>query len=427
MFKIKSIYAFAITGLLICPSIDAASNYKQSVRELQSAGLLKTDVTGSPNANVSRKELMILMSRMLNIIEKKDLEIEKVKEANASLLMMLEEVQETVESNEEEIETLDQADSLKVQVRGYFDTEYARKRSGQANGTSLHSASFDQHHTSLFFEAEKGDFKFFSEMEWEHSGTKKVQERSWMQWTKDDTFKIKAGQMLSPTYWNLNHYPNVALSINRPLLTRNFLPLQVTGLSILGSQVSDNKGWSYQAYIGNGSDQKTNGRDNDSTSSFGQKVMYSFDKLDLLDVTLHHYEDTRINDLDGNAIGAGKGEYEAWQWEVQAQLDNWGLLAAYAKSDIDDTTRLTGQVEASSWYVMPSFKLNERSRLYARFEEFDGDKSLVSGSDRDVTLYGYNYRPIPSVSLKLEYINRNYDTVGRPDDKEIWSAVSISF
>ena len=123
----------------------------------------------------------------------------------------IEELEENQEIQMEELESLDQKLDLQVHFNGYFDLKAVDYK---ARGDQRKD-SFDQHHTALFIDIRKGRTQFFAEMEWEHAGKSLKQERAWVRYESGFGLNLKAGHFFAPTHWNLNHYPTIALSIDR--------------------------------------------------------------------------------------------------------------------------------------------------------------------------------------------------------------------
>ncbi len=373
--------------------------------------------------------MSVTLNRLLRIIQEKDARIRALEDNKGggtvpagSVQDQIDGIRDLAEANEEEVENIQESRVVEFKIHGYFDQEF---KNIQTEGFNTPD-SFDQHHFELMFEMEKGDYKFFGELEWEHSGTTIKQERAWLEWTHSDAFKIKAGQYLTPTYWNLNHFPTVALSINRPAINRQFLPTDFAGVGTSGSFKEQGTGFSYNVYLGNGRDDLGNGRDSNNSKAFGQKFMYSFDALDQLDFTIHHFEDTRATGLDGVAV-TGKGEYEAWQYELQARKDEWGLLGAWASADHDNTALAKGTLESEGWYLQPSYGISDRFRLYYRLENYDTDKDNIVGRDKDRDIVGLVYQANSYTRLKLEFLQEEFDDLTKKDTEELWSAVTFWF
>ena len=91
------------------------------------------------------------------------------------------------------------------------------------------------------------------------------------------------------------------------------------------------------------------------------------------------------------------------------QLGRFSLRALYAGWSFDGfAVEAVGADEQSGWYVEPSFRLSPGWGVYARYEDVEG--ALV----QDVFTQweaGVSYWPVPNVTLKFDYRNREHDLV----------------
>jgi hypothetical protein len=70
---------------------------------------------------------------------------------------------------------------------------------------------------------------------------------------------------------------------------------------------------------------------------------------------------------------------------------------------------LAGDDEQSGWYVEPSYRLNPRWGVYARYEDLEGARDVDEFAQWEV---GLNYWPVPDVVLKFDYRDRDYSIAG---------------
>jgi hypothetical protein len=162
------------------------------------------------------------------------------------------------EALEESVAELHGALTDRAELSGYDDFEYFN--SNRDGGPS----HFDQHHVSLFVSHTWQDWRFFAELEWEHGaeledgdGTGGVLvESAWAEYLHADWLKARAGKLLLPRYWNVNHDPNVMLSSERSLMVKEIYPGDGTGLMFHGTAFVRDVGATYHLYVTNGEDRR---------------------------------------------------------------------------------------------------------------------------------------------------------------------------
>lgn len=292
---------------------------------------------------------------------------------------------------DEKLEGIEKKLSSSLNLTGYYDFDYIyRDLPGSHHG-------FDQHHVSLHLSKELGDFRVFSEVEFEH-GTKfegdgaavkasrgvLKMEQAFGEYMFQDQLTIRAGLILHPNYWNVNHYPNVVLTVRRPLIVRKIFPESLTGLMAYGTKYWGEFGVSYVAHLGNGEGASfTSGDDNDAKAVGGRFTVHvpTNGFLDTFNVGFLNY-------ADRPATGR---RTRTWGLESQIRKGRWELLAEFAtRSAKEDRLGL---------YIQPSYRFNEKWAAYGRYDLLDIAGGRVETKELTV---GVNFRPLSAVSLKLE-------------------------
>jgi len=116
-----------------------------------------------------------------------------------------------------------------------------------------------------------------------------------------------------------------------------------------------------------------------------------------------------------------------FETHIAWQRDNFQLRALYAQWDFDDainTTKL-GADEQTGMYIEPSFKLNDKLGLFARYSSWDN--TAGSSTDSEITQIdlGINYWLHPNVVFKFDY--QNQDAPGESGYDGINMGVGYSF
>lgn len=226
-------------------------------------------------------------------------------------------------------------------------------------------------------------------------------EQSWGEYVHGDALTLRGGLILTPGYWNVNHYPNVVLSTRRPLMVRMVFREAFIGLMAYGDKYWDDAGLTYYAYVGNGQSAFFTKHDDNEGKAVGGKV------------TLHVPTKGRLEKLDvglSSYFESPSGEERVFTWgvDLQAAEGPWEVLTEFAAKEAEG--------DRTGFYVQPSYRFNEKWATFYRYDLL----SIRHGGETQEHTWGVNYRPIPEVSLKLEYFH------SRRSDDEDFSGVATS-
>jgi len=294
----------------------------------------------------------------------------------------------------------------RAELSGYYDFEYFNSN---RDGDPSH---FDQHHVSLFVSHTWADWRFFAELEWEHGaeledddGTGAVLvESAWVEYLHADWLNVRGGKLLLPQYWNVNHYPNVVLSTERPLMVKQIYPGEGTGVMFHGTTYAGDVGASYHLYVTNGED-RVNDDDNNGKAVGGRVTVHLSSLIDgfrRFDLGASGYHES--------SPGHGGGD-DIYGFDVQVNTARVELLAEFA-SETDDGQNNEGL------YVQPSARVYREVRVFYRYGYAD-----AGGTKRSRHTAGVNVRPMSNVSLKLEINHNEVDDGGTTED---WQGLATS-
>ena len=300
-------------------------------------------------------------------------------------------------------------------ITGYYDFEYLTDNRSGSYG------HFRQHHISLFFSRTWDRWRLFTELEFEDgvelsgsggsasgNGTVKL-EHGWLEYTRSENLVVRAGKLLLPQYWNVNHYPNVVLSTNRPLMVRKVFPSTTTGIMVHGFAFAGAVSSTYHAYVGNGMATDASKTDDNENKAVGGHLALHLAEvvggLSRFDIAITHHSE--------NSPSVG-GALDVSGAELQLANHRFELLAEYA-------ARLTGP-DREGFYVQPSILLTDRVNGFYRYDYHD------DGSDaRTRHTVGFNHRPMPNVSLKLEVNTTSHNISGAEDCQGLAASVALFF
>jgi len=296
---------------------------------------------------------------------------------------------------------------------GYYDFEYLTDNKGDS------PSHFRQHHVSLFVSRSWTSWRVFSEIEFENApvyagdggtvggnGELKV-ETAWAEYLHAEWLHVRGGKLLLPQYWNVNHYPNVVLSTERPLMVRALYPADTTGLMAYGTAYVGQLGTTYHLYYGNGQSADRSHTDDNEGKEVGGQLTFHLDQLvdgvARMNVGIGAMSDptaTDHNDVYGLDTQINAGRYE--------------LLAEYAKRASD--------ASGEGFYVQPSARVWREVRCFYRYEFTD----FENAPRQERHTLGVNFRPQPDVSRKLE-VNTNDFSDATESYEEVAASVAIFF
>ncbi len=297
----------------------------------------------------------------------------------------------TLEEISEHLRDIDDRLDWLPTLSGYYDFEYINDdRSGSPG-------EFRQHHVSVHLSKEIQSFRFFSEIEFEfgtkfkgEGGSRLTEargevklEQAWAEYVHTDFLALRAGLILTPGYWNINHYPNIVLTTRRPLMVRNVFRESFTGVMADGSYYLGGFGFSYEVFLGNGESDFFTKNDDDEGKATGGRVVFHVPVGDLLprfDLGLRGYYEDK----------SGAAPVKIWGLEGQAERGPVEVLAEFALGEVPE--------HRVGLYVQPSYRFLERWAAFYRY-----DLLRLEDVDRiEEHTIGINFRPIPDVSLKVE-------------------------
>jgi hypothetical protein len=313
-------------------------------------------------------------------------------------------------------------------LNGYFDFSF--EGNNQNPSVAPGYSSFHARTLSLFVGKEVGPWRMFSEVEFadgtvhdcapggacEGQGALNL-ETLWMEYTANDKFHLRAGILLVPTYWRVNHYPSITLSTEAPLMNEVIFPPEITGVMIYGKKYFGSLGVDYRFYTGNGEGDGTNNpaqKDNNDHKALGGKIVLDIPNGEIFDkfqVGGHAYTDISVMSQRKTVMGG--------EWIVEKYP--FSLLAEYGKAfNEQDQAGITPAYDAFGYYIQPSIHVSSNTAFFYRYDLLNTNSGLLDSSanqaDETRNIVGVNYRPIPEISIKGEYYTASpRNTVAYPD------------
>lgn len=274
-------------------------------------------------------------------------------------------------------------------INGFYDFEYFKEAlPGTFN-------EFRQHHVFLDFSKEYRKFRVMSEVEFEYAthlggppgeptrGELSV-EQTWAEYVASNALTVRAGFILTPNYWNVNHYASVTTSTRQPLMVRNVFPESFVGIMAYGTKYSGDLGVGYTAYVSNGEGTQFGEHDDNSAKAVGGALKFDLPTRGLLDTITFNvtgYSDTPAH---------GK-RTRTWGLESQARRGPFELLFEFAHRRAVEDRR--GE------YVQPSYRLTDKLMAFYRYDRLF---TALEGETQANT-WGINFLPAAPIRLKFEF------------------------
>lgn len=377
--KVKSI-AIAVAGLLSASSVYAAEPTNQD---------------------------------LLDMLKKQQAQIE-------ALQQKLNQTDKKVDKNDEKIEStvtvieesLTETSSSKTTVGGYGELHYNNIED---------SESIDFHRFVMFFGHEFTDsIRFFSELEVEHafSGEGKPGEveleQAYIEMDLTDATTMKAGVFLVPVgIINETHEPPTFYGVERNPVEKNIIPATWWEAGA-GFNTRFSDGLSADFAIHSGLNVPTDGSKSFLIRSGRQKVAKA--SADSLAYTAR----VKYTAIPGLELAASyQLQTDVTQGELGADANlftahavyntgNFGIRALYATWDIDSAAaKAIGRDNQEGFYVEPSYKINEKFGLFARYNTWDNNAGDSADTEKKQTNVGLNYWPHEDVVFKFDFENRS--------------------
>jgi hypothetical protein len=340
---------------------------------------------------------------LLDLLKKQQIEIEALKSEVKKTDKKVESTADAVESS------LAKTQSSQTSIGGYGELHYNNIED---------SKSIDFHRFVLFFghEFSKG-IRFFSELEIEHSIAGDGQpgevelEQAYIEMDLTEATALKAGMFLVPVgILNETHEPPTFYGVERNPVEKNIIPATwwEAGAGVntefspgLTADFAIHSGLNVDTadYSIRGGRQKVGKADADSLAYTARVKYTAITGLEL--AATYQIQD----DITQGVDGAGANLLSA---HAVYQSGAFGLRALYAAWDVDGAAaELLGRDKQSGFYVEPSFKLNEKFGLFARYNAWDNNAGDSANTEKKQTNIGLNYWPHENVVFKFDLENRS--------------------
>ena len=349
---------------------------------------------------------------LLDMLKKQQAQIEALQEKLNKTDKKVDQNDEKIESTATVIEeNLAEISTSKTTVGGYGELHYNNIEDTE---------SIDFHRFVMFFGHEFTDsIRFFSELEVEHafSGEGKPGEveleQAYIEMDLSDDTSLKTGVFLIPVgIINETHEPPTFYGVERNPVEKNIIPATWwEGGAGLTTRFSD--GLSADFAIHSGLNVPTQGSKSFLIRSGRQKVAKAsadslaytarvkYTAIPGLELAASYQVQT---DVTQGELGADANLFTA---HVVYNTGNFGLRALFATWDIDSAAaEAIGRDSQEGYYIEPSYKINERFGLFARYNAWDNNAGDSADTEKKQTNIGLNYWPHENVVFKVDFENR---------------------
>ena len=375
---------------------------------------------------VSAADKAPTIEELWTIIQKQQAEIEALKSQQQDTAKQAAEADEKAEAAVVAVEDSSSGKSSqsswadKTTIGGYGELHY-----NNINNDGIDDKNeIDFHRFVLFFGHEFTDkLRFFSELELEHalSGDGKngevELEQAYIEYDIRDNLQTKGGVFLMPVgILNETHEPTTFYGVERNDVESIIVPSTWWEAGAALNGYFDN-GISWDLALTSGLAIPTTGDDAFRVRSGRQKVSEAiandfaytgrlkYTGIQGLELagTVNYQSDA--SQQSGDGLGSGL------LLETHAIYQNgpFQLRALYAGWDFDGSAVAAADADRQSgWYIEPSIRPWQQLGFYARYEDLDGARTRDKFKQWEI---GANYWPHEDVVLKVDYRDRNVDTV----------------
>ena len=300
---------------------------------------------------------------------------------------------------------------------GYGELHYNNLQN-QKTGGGTDKKELDLHRIILFLGHEfDQNIRFFSELEIEHgqagegkSGGEVAIEQAYLEFDLHDELQSRAGLLLVPVgFINETHEPPVFYGVERNPVESRILPStwREAGVGLSGRFA---QGWSYDLLAHSGlktaagtnyavRDGRQSGRNavaNDLAYT-GRLKWTGMAGLELGATVQWQTDATQSNDSTA-------GSASLYEMHAAWNQGPFAARALYAAWNLDGSGPASvGADQQQGWYVEPSYKINPKVGVFARYNAWDNQAGDSADSDYQQVDVGVNYWPHPDVVVKADY------------------------
>lgn len=375
-------------------------------------------------APVIAQESEPTVEALWDIVQRQQAEIEELRAMLGSVNAQVDATGRQLEATEQKVAaTGDFVESLAIPVEqgtrigAYGELHYNNHDSDDG----ARAAEVDMHRFVMFLDHRFSDrTRFFSELEVEHSlagdgepGAVEL-EQAYVEFSLRESLTARAGLFLLPVgILNETHEPPAFYGVERNDVENVIIPSTwwEAGAGLSGNFAN---GLSWDFAVHSGLAMETTGADafrvrsgrqegaealaNDGAYTF--RLKYTGRPGLELGASLQYQSDASQEAGDGLDSGRLFSAHAIYD------IGDFGIRALYGSWDFDGAAvEAAGADRQTGWYIEPSYRFGTEWGLYARYADVRGARERDTFTQWEA---GFNYWPLPSVVLKLDYRQREH-------------------
>jgi hypothetical protein len=156
-----------------------------------------------------------------------------------------------------------------------------------------------------------------------------------------------------------------------------------------------------------------------AASDLAATVRFRYTGIAGLDLAASYQYQSDPSQVPGDGLDSG----ELFTAHAIYQHDRFGLRALFGQWNFDgDAVQAADADKQTGWFVEPSFRLNDKWGIYARYEDVDAARDQDRFSESQ---FGFNYWPTDGVVLKMDVRSRDFDLPALSDAD--FDAIDLGF
>ncbi len=238
----------------------------------------------------------------------------------------------------------------------------------------------------------------------EHPGEVEL-EQAYIEYDVSENLTAKAGLFLVPVgIINETHEPPTFYGVERNPVEKNIIPATWwEGGAAINYRVAPGVSLDFAVTSGLnvGEDYKVRGGRQKvaEANAFTSRIKYTAVPGLELAATVQYQQD-----VTQDKAGVDKASATLVELHGIYQVEQFTVKALYARWDIDGAeAKALGRDEQSGWFIEPSYKINEKVGVFARYAKYDNTAGNSDDTAKDQTNIGINYYLHPNVVLKADW------------------------
>ena len=288
-----------------------------------------------------------------------------------------------------------------LNIGGYFSTQYEKS-------DILEQYMFDDI-ALLAYGGLSDKLSYLIEMEAKHFAVRDIKnsntsyntkfhiERAYLDYKYSEHLSFKVGKFITPIgEWNLNQINVLRDTTSSPLYGEEIFPKFTTGMMLYGHLWFDDT-LKYSLFLQKSKDFDKNYNNIETDNYYGMQIKKHFDDI-VVGLNIGQFEYEKIDEMTLYYGASFKYEKDDIQILSEYSMSKYEYGFGTDKGKVHDKY---------AYYIQGRYRLNRGHYLIGRYEGLE-DKNIAR--KENISIIGYNYRPIYPISIKGEYQFNSDDT-----------------